>query len=188
MQTLTTFLLSLLLCIFLSACTKQQENDATSSDVNAQLAAPSQRMQFEVRQTELMNLPGGPDYQTLISLYQNSGLPEEERLLDMGSAIVGSHNDARVTSRPSQSLDEGIVMLEKAASGAGETARIAADLLARYFEKGVGIPSDMALLPQPEITQCWRNLLQEEKDKLASAKTRAQECILLRQKLATPVK
>jgi hypothetical protein len=145
-------------------------------------------MQFEERQTELMNLPGGPDYQTLISLYQNSGLPEEEQLLDMGSAIVGSHNDKRVTSRPTQSLDEGLVMLENAASGVEETAKIAADLLARYFEKGVGIPSDLALLPQPEIAQCWWNILQGKKDKSASAKTRAQECILLRQKLATPVK
>jgi hypothetical protein len=191
MRTLFSFLVSFLVWAFLSACTKEVENSKDASDVSAQLESHSNRMQFQVKQTELLNLPEGPDYKALLSLYEKSGLPEEDRLLYMGSTIVGSHDDAKVTSRPSQSLEEGLLMLEKASSENSVTGRIAVDLLGRYFEKGVGIKPDMALLPQPEIAQCWRKLLRVlrgENSELAGEKATAQNCIALRQKQAASAK
>lgn len=113
-----------------------------------------------------------PDYARAITAIERSGRPSATVALEAGNLIVAGHREVQPERRPAATLEQGLSLLERAASGRGEAADIAPQHLRLWFERGVGSGVYQAMPPRPELARCWRSVEDRE--------LRAAACIAMR--------
>lgn len=96
-----------------------------------------------------------PDYARAITAIERSGRPQGTVALETGDLIVAGHREEHRERRPATPLDQGLSLLERAASGHGEASDIARQHLRLWFERGVGSGRSRALAPHPHLARCW---------------------------------
>ncbi|MFZ3484667.1 hypothetical protein [Sphingomonas sp. 3-13AW] len=97
-----------------------------------------------------------PDYARAITAIERSGRPNATIALETGNLIVAGHREMHPERRPTATLDQGLTLLEQAASGRGEAADIAPQHLRLWFERGVGSGAFRAMAPRADLAHCWR--------------------------------
>ncbi|MBB3910408.1 hypothetical protein [Sphingomonas desiccabilis] len=113
-----------------------------------------------------------PDYARAITAIERSGRPSATVALETGNLIIAGHREVQPERRPAATLEQGLSLLERAASDRGEAADIAPQHLRLWFERGVGSGVYQAMPPRPELARCWGAV--EERAQRAAA------CIAMR--------
>ena len=136
----------------LAACTPSHQD-------NAQLA-DWQQWHHARRDTDLavgraLNGGGLPDYPAAIAAIGASDRPRGVKDQEIGSLILASFEEPGAVRRPAQSLDDGLVLLERAAQDGGESSRIAPEYLRLTFQRGLSARSRVVLAPDPMLAACW---------------------------------
>jgi hypothetical protein len=149
--------------LLLAACSQQQPDRAFESH-------SAKRATDWIVEEALADEP--PDYDRAITAITRSGRPAGTIALETGNLIVAGHREAQPERRPSETLDQGLALLERAANGRGEASEIAPQHLRLWFERGIGIGVDAAMVPRPQLARCWAAVEAREK--------RAEACIAMR--------
>jgi hypothetical protein len=113
-----------------------------------------------------------PDYARAITAIERSGRPSATVALETGNLIVAGHREVQPERRPAATLEQGLALLERAASGRGEAADIAPQHLRLWFERGVGSGVYQAMPPRADLARCWGAVEEREQ--------RAPACIAMR--------
>jgi hypothetical protein len=113
-----------------------------------------------------------PDYARAITAIERSGRPSATVALESGNLIVAGHREVQPERRPTATLEQGLALLERAASGRGEAADIAPQHLRLWFERGVGSGVYQAMPPRADLARCWGAVEEREQ--------RAPACIAMR--------
>ncbi|HEX8553874.1 MAG TPA: hypothetical protein VF695_04120 [Sphingomonas sp.] len=69
-----------------------------------------------------------------------------------------ARDDPKPGKLPTQSVSDGLRMLEAASVSDGEGAKIAAESLRIVFERGVGTGTVKAVAPDAALAACWRGV------------------------------
>lgn len=107
---------------------------------------------------EALGVPGGADYPRAIQAYASSDRPSGVKQAQIGKLIVFARDDPKPGKLPTQSVSDGLRMLEAASVSDGEGAKIAAETLRVVFESGVGTGAVNAVAPDAALAACWRGV------------------------------
>lgn len=118
-----------------------------------------------------INEPGGGDYAKAADAIRTSGRPPAVKQFQLGQIIVGA-NMERARTRPPETLEQGLRMMEDATLAPGEKDQGAVQQLRFLFERGDGTPP-RAFPTDPQVAACWLAVEERRSDDPA-------RCIALR--------
>jgi hypothetical protein len=106
--------------------------------------------------SDAINAPGGGDYAKAIAILRRSNWPPAVKSAKIGWLIIGSFDDP-AAKRGSESLQDGLELVESATMQSGETRGYTPQHLRMLFERGSGVaPNNIPV--DPAIASCWRKL------------------------------
>lgn len=165
-----TIALTLLHAALVSGCAATGEPKVTSS--------PPFADQTQINNLIVQAFQEGR-YADAVKLERQSNVPQTERDLALGQTILQGLADPQAAQRPSESVEEGIGLLEKSARQGHQPA--ISGLAALFF---TGLPGDgkstLLVQPNPQLNACWERAKAEPS---VSA-----TCISLRQTIRTESK
>jgi hypothetical protein len=159
-------------CLALFGCTKPVDSSASKALSTPPQSAPA------VGAEDISSLIGQGDYVAALRAIEQSKADESEKLGTSGRLILDALVDPAAKSRPSLTVDEGIVRMERAVV-LGRSNSVS-DLIA-VFDVGVNYRGQNAVLnPVPELASCWRSVKETKRS--------ANECVELRKQLGVPTR
>lgn len=129
---------------------------ANDSDARGWAAWHTDKQQVEQAISAALNDGPRPDFARAVAILRASDWPQPVKDQDGGMMVLRSRGAAHAI-RPTETLEQGLTLVERAAVMSGETARTVPQQLRLVFERGIGTPPD-GIAPDPVIADCWRKL------------------------------
>lgn len=123
---------------------------------------------------DAINQPGGGDYAAAVAAVRRSDETPDSQAFEVGRLVIGSY-DRPGARRPAETLQQGLHLMEQAASSDGAVRGPARQQLRLLFERGIGTPPN-EIPVNATVADCWRAL---ENNALGDAA----RCVRLRQQL-----
>lgn len=130
-----------------------------------------ERLSTDAAMNDAINGPAGADYVRALELVRGSNRTQAEKDLTGGMLILQSR-EGQARRRPPETIADGMMLVECAATGQGTVARAAAGQLRRVFQRGMGSPTPV-IAPDRAVAECWQGVVSGGGD--------APRCVALRQ-------
>lgn len=114
------------------------------------------KQRVELAMSGALNDGSRPDFARAIAILRASDWPQPIKDMQGGMMVLQSYETAGAI-RPSDTVEQGLMLVERAALAAGETSEEAPQQLRMVFERGLGrLPNGIAA--DPVIADCWHGL------------------------------